>query len=249
MLRPELQRSRELLRAYAVDPKLAKSDLLNSIGAPEFPDNEWANVLAGRSVDLDHVISGRYNVSAGQRRVEKLGDFELAYGSGTPTKRVESMGDWVLAWNQTVAAVSYAFPHRRRELTEYGSYIVGLFGALAVSFHHRLIDHEKAVRKRVASRQNLLLTDYKDFDDLRLQFIDSCGAAVGRHSGSEERSNRAGGQGSAPRRKKEAEACRRWNSGICTTPASQCRYRHICTGCSSVAHPRSECPKAANRSE
>ncbi|EDQ98967.1 uncharacterized protein LACBIDRAFT_318422 [Laccaria bicolor S238N-H82] len=61
-LSPLLTSTLELLKLYAIDPKGTKRSLVNSPTCPEFPDSEWTNILAGRAINLDAVLSGYYLV-------------------------------------------------------------------------------------------------------------------------------------------------------------------------------------------
>ncbi|CAL1707956.1 unnamed protein product [Somion occarium] len=181
-LRPELGHTLSLLKQYAIDIKFAKSNLVNSSGAPEFPDAEWTNILSGKPVNLDHVFSGHYSAGQEEKQVEKLGGLEISYRPTAPSKRVETFSDWVYAWNRTVSAIAYAFPNRSSELRAYADHILGIFGALATPLHYRVLELDKAIRSRVASRRDLLLTDYSSFIDLQMQYIHTAGANVYQNS-------------------------------------------------------------------
>ncbi|KAF8954819.1 hypothetical protein BDZ97DRAFT_1604203, partial [Flammula alnicola] len=126
---------------------------------PQFPDNEWANVLAGRVVDFDHVFSGVYSLAPDERRRERMGPFEVVVGSSAPAKVVRSHSDWVIAWDQFIDAVVYVFPHRQSELIHYGKFLRQLFTSIPTERHLRVIQFDKAVRLRVSQRRDLLLTD------------------------------------------------------------------------------------------
>ncbi len=241
-LRPELRKTLRYLRAYAVDIKTAKHDLLNSVAAPEFPDGEWNNVLHGRAVDLDHVFSGQYSLGRDEKRVEKIGTVEISHKALIPSKTVLNSGDWVIAFQRTTEATSYAFPHRRPELEAYGRHILSLFGALAPSLQQRVIEYDRAVRRRTAAKRNLLLTDIDHFADLKTQYIDSGGANV---SGEETKNSKSSGNSNRTSRRQE-EPCRRWNNGVCPSQASKCRYRHVCLSCGGN-HTVAQCLKAAAR--
>ncbi|KAJ3019101.1 hypothetical protein NUW54_g166 [Trametes sanguinea] len=168
-LRPEVQRTLDLIRVYGEDITQAKRDLAASASAPEFPDAEWTNVLLGRAVDLDHVFAGRYSTAADDKITEKFGDLELRYRAPVPAKRIRTFGDWVYAWGRATTATAFAFPHRRMELTNYKEHIIRLFGALAEPLHERVLEYDRAVRKRVGSARRFLLTDFNDFADLKIQ--------------------------------------------------------------------------------
>ncbi|TFK78872.1 hypothetical protein K466DRAFT_592663 [Polyporus arcularius HHB13444] len=241
-LRIELRKSLRLLRAYGVDIKTAKHDLLNSVAAPEFPDAEWNNVLRGRAVDLDHVFSGQYSLGRDEKRVEKIGTVEISHKALVPSKTVLNSGDWVIAFQRTTEAISYAFPHRRPELEAYGRHILSLFGALAPTLQQRVIEYDRAVRRRTAAKRDLLLTDIDHFADLKTQYIDSGGANV---CGEETKIGKSSGNNARASRRQE-EPCRRWNNGVCPSQASKCRYRHVCLSCAGT-HTVTQCVKAPAR--
>ena len=110
LLQPELRHTLRRLKNYAKDVKFSKSDLINSAGAPEFPNSEWTNILHGHAVDLDCVFSSLYVLSPSDKQVEHVGDLELRYNAASPSKTVQSARDWVIAWQRTVLATTYAFP-------------------------------------------------------------------------------------------------------------------------------------------
>ena len=166
LLSANLRATNELLRQYSVDIKRAKRDLLHTVGAPEFPASEWDNILRGFAVDLDRVLGALYSISNDDDEVTELGPFKVSAPRVRATRKVGDAGQWVYAWNQTVVATSFAFPHRLRELTEYGSHILGLFRVLAPQFHPRLLEYDCAVRRRVGLRRDLELTDVLEFADL-----------------------------------------------------------------------------------
>jgi hypothetical protein len=105
------------------DPKHAKSSLLLSPHCPPFPDSQWTQLLAGRSVDLDHVFSSLYSVSHDSRQTEKLGNMGLAVGILAPTRCVQTHGDWVIAFDAFVEATKFVFPHRSHELSKHARHI------------------------------------------------------------------------------------------------------------------------------
>ncbi|KAL7279056.1 hypothetical protein ACG7TL_006891 [Trametes sanguinea] len=177
-LRPEVQRTLDLIRVYGEDVTQAKRDLAATASAPEFPDAEWTNVLLGRAIDLDHVFSGQYVTATDDKISERIGELELRYRPPVPAKKIHSFGDWVYAWNKASVAIAFAFPHRRSELATYGDHIIALFGALAEPLHTRVLEYDRAVRKRVGSARRYLLTDFADFADLKIQFIDSGGVLL-----------------------------------------------------------------------
>ncbi|EIW51630.1 uncharacterized protein TRAVEDRAFT_137181 [Trametes versicolor FP-101664 SS1] len=244
-LHPHVARTLELIRVYGEDLAQAKRHINSSAAAPEFPEAEWANVLTGRAIDLDHVFAGRYTPGSEEKVSERIGELELSYRAPVPAKKISNFGDWVFAWKRASVAVTFAFPHRREELDDYGEYIIGLFGALAPEVHTRVLDFDRAVRKRVGAARRYLLTDINNFADLRLQYIDACGANVYRA----QASARDGGPvARRPTGGRQKDACRRWNSeegAGCPSRAGECPYRHACSACGARGHKRHECAKNA----
>jgi hypothetical protein len=150
-LSDNLSKTLKLIDAYTIDPKATKRSLVNEPDCPEFPDSEWKNVITGRAVSLDAVLSGQLSTSNDDLKVQKLGDLEISFGAVEPTKVVKNGGDWSIAWNRTVRAIGFAFPHRMQELTSYGEYIINLFSVTHPSVHKRVISFDKAVPRRVGS--------------------------------------------------------------------------------------------------
>src|SRR6202522_375932 len=155
VLSDNLVKTLKLIDAYTVDPKATKRSLTNQSDCPEFPDSEWKNVVSGRAVNLDAVLSGQLSTTSDDLKVEKFGDLEISFGTVDPTKPIKNGGDWSIAWNRTVRAIVFAFPHRLQELTSYGEYIINLFSVTHSSIHNRVISFDKAVCKRTGSVRNL----------------------------------------------------------------------------------------------
>jgi hypothetical protein len=76
-LSASLRQTQSILENFSRDPKFARASLLNSARLPQFPDSEWTNLIAGRAIDLDHVLSGQYSVSHDGRRTERVGQVEF----------------------------------------------------------------------------------------------------------------------------------------------------------------------------
>jgi hypothetical protein len=93
-LSPELKQTLDYLRQWSVDPKAVKNSIIHSAACPEFPHSEWANIVAGKAVSLDQVLSATYTTIADNRDVTKLGNIEItAENAGTPSKSVKVRGD------------------------------------------------------------------------------------------------------------------------------------------------------------
>jgi hypothetical protein len=231
-----LTKTLKLIDAYTVDPKAAKRSLTNEPDCPEFPDSEWKNVIAGRAVSLDAVLSGQLSTTHDELKVERFGDIEVSFGAVEPSKVVKNGGDWSIAWNRTIRATVFAFPHRLQELTSYGEYIINLFAVTHPTVHGRVIAFDKAVRKRVGSVRNLELSDYEKFADLKIAHMDSIGISVASKG-------EAGPKGKRGKNWKKSEPCNKWNEGKCSQEEEDCRRRHVCNKCEKAGHKGKDCRK------
>jgi len=233
-LSPSLQKTQSILANFAKDLKRAKASLLNcGKPYPQFPDSEWGNLLGGKSIDLDHVLSGMYSLSHVDREAQPIGKgLEIVRGSSKPARTVQTHGEWIMAFNAYVAAALFIFPHREQELRDYGDHIMRFFASMPTEFHERVINYDKAVRVRTAQRRDLELTDYGQYSDLHLQWINNPAVSSSARSTS-----------SRPQRKpgQRREACRRWNEQRCPNSASSCNYAHVCSKCRNNAHVGGEC--------
>lgn len=243
-LRPEVLDTLLRLKRYGKDIRFAKSHLLNSVGAPEFPDAEWSNVLRGKFVDLDHVFSGQYTLGVDEKHTEKFGPVELSYRAITPSKTIKTAGDWVIAWQRATAAIVYAFPLRKADLDGYFTHIFGLFGAIHPDYHSRVLDYDRAARQKAAAVRTILLTDIHEFAFLRTLYIDSIGATAATSAGPSSDGKK---RTASTRKVPSDEPCRRWNRGICNASDSACKYTHRCSACGTSGHPATGCPKDSKR--
>ena len=240
VLQDSLAKTLKLIEIYTVDPKATKRSLVNEPDCPEFPDSEWKNIIAGRAVNLDAVLSGQLSTTHDDPKVEKFGDIEISFGAVEPTKVVKNGGDWTIAWNRTVRATVFAFPHRMPELTSYGEYIVNLFSVTHSSVHGRVISFDKAVRKRIGSVRNLELWDFEKFADLKIAHMDSIGVSVISGSSKED----GGRKGKKGKNWRKDEPCNNWNDGKCSQAEEECRRLHVCNKCRKAGHKGKECKSA-----
>ncbi|TFK78905.1 hypothetical protein K466DRAFT_463104, partial [Polyporus arcularius HHB13444] len=246
-MRPEVQLTAELLREYRIDVAAAKANLLDSTIAPGMPESEWSNLLLGKPVDFDVLLTGRYSSKPDDKHVESLGDVELSYGSLDPVKKVSNFGQWIVAFEIFEAALVFAFPHRVKEVATYRRHIYGQFETHDPIFATRVIEYDRAVRKSVSENRALLLSDIFEFSPLKDQYIGPTGANVVASSAAEASSSagagaRSGGAGRGKSARK-AEPCIRYNNGRCPNLASTCRFRHVCGACCAKGHVESECTK------
>jgi hypothetical protein len=231
-----LRVTQSLLENFSRDPKYTKSTIVNAFDCPQFPETEWTNLIAGRAVDLDHVLSGLFTITQATRKAERFGDLEIEFGTAAPAKTVKTHGDWVSAWQPTVDATIYVFPHRETELRSYGRHILQLFAASPVELHPNIVNYDKAIRIRTAQRRDLLLTDTHAFGDLFMYWIQNAKPAR-QTRGSQGRK----GEGSSSNKRRDP--CRRYNEARCPNSNNSCNYAHVCAKCRGNDHIESECGK------
>ena len=90
-----------MVQNHSLDYKLTKLKILGAKRVPKFPDMEWNNILAGKTVNLNVVFTGMYSTDTDSRTIENLGELELHFGAAKPAKSVKTHGDWVIAWRIT----------------------------------------------------------------------------------------------------------------------------------------------------
>ncbi|KAJ7821242.1 hypothetical protein B0H13DRAFT_1558666, partial [Mycena leptocephala] len=114
------------------------------------------------------VLSAMFSTTADNKRTEVLGGgLELRFGAIAPTKIVSDSGTWTIPFDRMRTATLFLFPHRARELAGYRDHIIGLFTATHATFHGRIIELDKAIRKRVVQRRELELTEFHKFLDIK----------------------------------------------------------------------------------
>ncbi|KDQ15046.1 hypothetical protein BOTBODRAFT_174228 [Botryobasidium botryosum FD-172 SS1] len=148
----DVEKTRRLIANYTRDLKQVKLDLLNSAHCPSFPDTEWTNVLSGKFVDLDRVLSGMYSIDPDDRESHSFGGYTITSGSSKPARQVTEHGQWINTWTRAAQALLFAFPHQSEELQIYQEHINDLFAALPRSMHPNVIRYDKAVRIQAAAR-------------------------------------------------------------------------------------------------
>jgi hypothetical protein len=116
-LSANLSKTLDLIWLFSIDLKPTKRCLINSPDCPEFLDTEWSNIIAGRGVNLESVLSGQFSTSNNDVKTSKVGNIEFSYGVVKPTKKVGNSGDWTIMWNRADRATTFAFPHWFDELS------------------------------------------------------------------------------------------------------------------------------------
>ena len=238
IIRPELQKTQATIRLFSKDFSATKRFITSSLTVPEFPDAEWDNVIRGRPVNINTVFSSINAISPAIEYTESIGSYKIKFsGSTASTKKVQNLGDWIMAWGLVTRATLHAFPHRDRELREYGEYIVRLFGAISQSEAARVILLDEAIRTFVGGRNDLLLTDYASFEHLKITCLSNYGANQVTVSKSPKASRQS--------LEKSNEICRKYNSpGGCGFSGGRCKYQHRCRKCSLPGHAERDCKSA-----
>lgn len=231
---PSCTKTREILTTFASDYTSIKHWITISISAPcGFPTAEWENIIKGKAVNLDSVLSSLHHISPVKENVGRVGTTEISLGRSEPTRKVRTSGEWTSAWNATIKATAFAFPNREDELREYGDYMDREFSSKVVSAHRKLILYDEAVRGEVAGGQKILLTDRSHFSYIYSAIVlpDGIESEVGR--------NFTSSNASKPR----ADICRRFNSTAqCPFDTANCRFRHVCSDCKRPGHSKQDCP-------
>jgi hypothetical protein len=120
-------------------------------------------------------FQGASLVSNDNREVEVVGGIQFKFGATTAIKKVKTAGDWFIAWGIYTKALVFVFPHRKSELDDYGAYVLKLFAATSHGDHNTIIQFDKAIRARHGDSRDLLLTDYAQYQDLSLYWLNPIG--------------------------------------------------------------------------
>lgn len=239
-LTPSQELTRKLVRNQTADIKLTKHNLFSARGLPEFPDSEWVKVIQGKAVDFDVVFSGIHSTVSDNRATESFGDFEFRFGHTKPSKVVKNHGDWLIAFSSFQRAMRFIFPHREAELIRYSEYISSYFASIDAAAHFRVLDLDKAIRKWSGSVNSVSLDELEKFKFLEIRHLFSQ-VAADNSSGSGQRAS-GSAQKSSNSTWRSKDPCRLHNQGKCSRQASECKYRHVCSGCGKDGHTERDCP-------
>ncbi|KAF9230248.1 hypothetical protein BU15DRAFT_83872 [Melanogaster broomeanus] len=177
-LSPDLQQILLILDNWANDPTYVVRKILLAPGAPDFPPDQWVNIVKGLAVDLNKVLGSHYSTEIDSKQTRDVGDlFQLSLWAPKQTKVVRTHGDWVIAFGKTLRATTFALPQRYEEYSTWQTYISQLFASVQSSHHGRVIEFDKAARLRVANQKHIRLSDFAKFDDLRTIYLSPFGVA------------------------------------------------------------------------
>jgi hypothetical protein len=235
---PSCQETCRLLREFNRDISKAKFFVRIAPNSPPgIPSSQWERILKGDSVDLNQIFASLHNVVPDEERTGRLGDTEISFGVSEAKKRISTASEWSSAWRKAAKAISFAFPHRREELFDYGDYLESEFAAKLPSSHHKLILYDVALRNEVAAGQHFLLTDYSRFSRLYSAIVMPDGVeGLSTQSTGKKHSN-------SPQTGGKPEICNKFNAGTCKNTDSDCKYRHVCKKCRKPGHTKLDCPK------
>ncbi|SJL14809.1 uncharacterized protein ARMOST_18280 [Armillaria ostoyae] len=165
LLHPELQLTLGLVENYTLDLKAARRSLTNSPECPEFPEEQWLALLAGKAVNLDSVFATDHSTSINEVQTHEISEgiairFSENMSNQAESKRVISNADeWTTTWHMYTQAVLIAFPHRYQELALYQQYMSSLFRTTALPLHCRVFVLDRAIHNRVGRCRNILLSE------------------------------------------------------------------------------------------
>ena len=227
---PSCVESARLIKLFGRDVTEVKQWVSLSHSAPRgYPTSEWDNLIKGKAVNLDVVFSSVYHVGAVEENRGSFGDHEISLGYTAPSRKVLTHGDWTIAWNLTAEATAFLFPHRERELAEYGRFIQGEFAARLPHAHWKVIRFDQSIRSEVGGGTSILLTNFEEFQRHRAAILQTDGYFTEHTTKSTTRS-------------RQGEICLRFNSANgCPNTTASCKYRHTCRSCGKGGHGASSC--------
>lgn len=181
-LDPELQQILALLDNYAADPRHVVHKVRMSRDCPEFPVDQWRNIVEGQPVDITKVFGAQYTTGVDAKQTQDVGDmFQIAVRLPKQSRAVGNHGYMVVAVQATADATAFAFPARRDEYIKYQRYITRLFASYQSHHHGQIIELDKAIRLRAANQKHPRHHNFADFFDFQTIFLDPNG--MGPNSG------------------------------------------------------------------
>jgi hypothetical protein len=91
-LEPEVQQCLDLLEDWAADPTLVVRKILLSPGCPDFPPDQWLNIVKGYAVDLAKVLGVHYSFDVEAKQSQDVRDLFHPFKSPSSPKPSQAMG-------------------------------------------------------------------------------------------------------------------------------------------------------------
>ncbi|KAG1777778.1 hypothetical protein EV702DRAFT_1222703 [Suillus placidus] len=147
-LSANLERTNEILANWSQDQKEVLRRLMYHSFVPEFHESVWAEIIAGRCIDLGIVHTIIATSRAVKQHTETVGKMEICHGTEVATMKIATESKWIAAWNRAARALS-------------------IFAQSDKAAHGRqIILFDKAVRNRVGSSRRYKLCDFGVFQDI-----------------------------------------------------------------------------------
>ncbi|KAI5980624.1 hypothetical protein EDD15DRAFT_2131570, partial [Pisolithus albus] len=124
-------------------PKQVVEHILSTPGCPPFPPAQWLSLIQWKYVDLAKVLESAHTTELDPKQSHVIDDkVELSFRVSKPGGSIKSAADHNTAFTMFVKALSFVFPQRWEEYSEYQSRLGQLFHSFEPSFHHRVIDYD-----------------------------------------------------------------------------------------------------------
>jgi len=222
----DIRETYKQLKNFASDTKSVVNDILSTPGCPPFPPSEWLNIMHWKYVDLAKVLDSAHTTKLDPKKTHVIDEeIELALQVSKSSAGIRTSSDHNIAFSMYIEAIAFVFPQRHDEFMQYNTYISRFFHAMETQLHSRVIEFDQSVRNQMAMQRNLHLTDYSQFEHLRMTFLTSFGIgsnSTASASSSRGRSNRRDGNGG------RSDPCHKCNSGTCQKVEGECRFAHCC---------------------
>jgi hypothetical protein len=233
---PSCKETCQLLRSYNHNISKAQFFVKIAPNSPTvIPSSQWEHIFKGDAVDLNQIFASLHHAIPDEERTGRLGDTEIVFGVSESKKRVTTASKWSSAWRRASRAISFAFPHQKKELIEYGDYIESKFAAKLTTSHHKIILYDIALRNEVAEGQHFLLTDFHKFTRLYSTII----LPDGVKSNSKQPNFK---KPSSIQTNNKPEICNKFNIGTCKNSDADYKYWHICKNCKKSSIPKRTVP-------
>ncbi|GAW08474.1 protein [Lentinula edodes] len=210
---------------------------------PIFPKKLWKSVLRDEYIELSevHALGATdYVPKAPQPASNKFAALKSStFAKPASTKAITDQASWRRAWRATADAISFAFADRCNELSAYEEHVGRLSDDNLPSFHHNVINYDKAVRQLIGSRRDILFDEFEHSEVARIRnmYLLPTGTHFSTSTFPAPRANQA----SLHPRNRAREICRKFNRGNC----DGCERKHICATCSESGHGSHNCRKTS----